>query len=336
MRRALELGASVRLTTSPNPWVGSVVLAADGSLAGEGATAAPGGPHAEASALASAGERARGGTCYSTLEPCTVTGRTGPCAEALIAAGVRRVVIAVADPDDRVSGRGVARLESAGVEVTTGVLAAEASEQLRPYLVHRTTLRPYVVLKLATTLDGYIAAPDGSSKWITGEPARADAHRLRAESDAVLVGAGTVRADDPQLTVRLGPRAGQAAGALGGVLASQPLRVVLGRAPEAARVRPAVEMTGDPRGVLDDLGRRGVLQLLVEGGSNVAAQFHRLGLVDRYVLYLAPALLGGADGRSMFAGQGAGSMAEAWRGRLVGVLRLGEDIRVDVEATGER
>jgi diaminohydroxyphosphoribosylaminopyrimidine deaminase/5-amino-6-(5-phosphoribosylamino)uracil reductase len=322
MRRALELGASVRGTTSPNPWVGSVVLDADGAAAGEGATQPPGGPHAEAGALAAAGERARGGTCYTTLEPCVVSGRTGPCAAALIAAGVRRVVVAIVDPDDSVSGRGIASLEAAGVEVTTGVLESEASELLRPYLVHRTSLRPYVVLKLAATLDGYIAAPDGSSKWITGEAARADVHRLRYESDAIVVGAGTVRADDPELTVRMD----------GGAVERQPLRVVLGRSPAGARVQPALEMKGDLRGVLDDLGRRGVLQLLVEGGAHVAGEFHRLGLVDRYVLYLAPALLGGSDGLSMFGGPGAGSMADVWRGRLVGLARLGGDVRIDLEA----
>ncbi|HXY46202.1 MAG TPA: bifunctional diaminohydroxyphosphoribosylaminopyrimidine deaminase/5-amino-6-(5-phosphoribosylamino)uracil reductase RibD, partial [Acidimicrobiales bacterium] len=270
MRRAIELGASVRTTTSPNPWVGSVVLAADGSLAGEGATAPPGGAHAEASALAAAGVRARGGTCYCSLEPCATHGRTPPCAGALIAAGLARVVVALIDPDDGVQGRGLAALEAAGIEVVTGVLAEAAEASLRPYLVHRRRLRPYVVLKLAATLDGRIAAPDGTSRWVTGEEARADVQRLRAESDAVLVGAGTVRADDPELTVRTDPPPPR-----------QPLRVVLGRAPEGARVQPALEMSGDVRGVLDELGRQGVLQLLVEGGAQVAGEFHRAGAVDR-------------------------------------------------------
>ena len=318
MARALELGMAVRTRTSPNPWVGSVVLASDGTLAGEGATSLPGGPHAEASALAAAGESARGGTCYTTLEPCSYHGRTPPCSTALISAGISRVVVGMIDPDDHVQGRGLAQLESAGVVVTAGVLGPEVEDSLRPYIVHRRSLRPYVVLKLAATLDGRIAAPDGSSRWITGPEAREDVHRLRAESDAILVGAGTVRADDPALTVRL-------EGA-----SRQPLRVVLGKAPGRARVRPALELSGDVRGVLDDLGRRGVLQLLVEGGSGVAGEFHRLSLGDRYVIYIAPALLGGDDGVAMFAGAGAATMGEVWRGSFLSLARLGQDIRLDI------
>ena len=178
------------------------------------------------------------------------------------------------------------------------------------------------MLKLAATLDGRTAAPDGSSRWITGPEARGDVHRLRAESDAVLVGAGTVRADDPALTVR--DDSEQLSG-------RQPLRVVLGHAPAEARVHPALEVDGDLGAVLDELGRRGVLQLLVEGGAHVAHEFHRDGLVDRYVFYIAPAFLGGDDGRPVFAGPGAATMADAWRGRLVSVRRLGADVRIDVE-----
>jgi len=306
--------------------VGSVVLAADGTLAGEGATSPPGGAHAEAMALAAAGEAARGGTCYSTLEPCVTYGRTPPCTSALVASGIGRVVVALVDPDDRVQGRGIAALTSAGIDVTTGVLVEDAEESLAPYLVHRRTLRPYVVLKLAATLDGRIAAPDGSSRWITGEEARGDVHRLRSESDAVLVGAGTIRADDPELSVRLGDSAG----------ARQPRRVVLGRAPAGARVQPALEVSGDIRGVLDALARDGVVQLLVEGGSHVAKEFHRLGAVDRYVVYVTAGFLGGDDGVAMFADPGAPTMADIWRGRLVGVQRFGNDIRIDVEPLSPR
>jgi diaminohydroxyphosphoribosylaminopyrimidine deaminase/5-amino-6-(5-phosphoribosylamino)uracil reductase len=175
-----------------------------------------------------------------------------------------------------------------------------------------------VTLKLGATLDGRTAAPDGSSRWITGEEARTDVHRLRAESDAVLVGAGTVRIDDPSLTVRH-------------VAGPDPQRVVLGRAPAGARVHPAVELSGSPDEVLDDLGRRGVLSVLVEGGATVAHDFHRAGLVDRYVLYLAPALMGGDDGAPMFRGAGAPTLGDVWRGRIVDVRRLGEDLRVEVE-----
>ncbi|MDQ3897785.1 MAG: RibD family protein, partial [Actinomycetota bacterium] len=201
-----------------------------------------------------------------------------------------------------------------------GVRADEVARQLAPYLKHRRTGHPYVVLKLAATLDGRTAAPDGTSRWITGPVAREDAHRLRAESDAVIVGAGTVRADNPSLTVRGVP------GRSGG---RDPLRVVLGKAPEEANVHPALEMTGDLGDILDDLGRRGVLQALVEGGATVAGDFHRAGLVDRYVIYLAPALFGGEDARPMFAGRGAPTIADVWRGRIVSVTRLGEDLRVE-------
>jgi diaminohydroxyphosphoribosylaminopyrimidine deaminase/5-amino-6-(5-phosphoribosylamino)uracil reductase len=176
-----------------------------------------------------------------------------------------------------------------------------------------------VVLKLAATLDGRIAAPDGSSQWLTGAEARADAHRLRAESDAVLVGAGTVRSDDPELTVRLAPAPEH-----------QPLRVVLGHAPDGARVHPALETGGDLGAVLDELGGKGVLQLLVEGGARVAHAFHSARLVDRYVLYMVPALFGGDDALGMFGGPGAQSMAELWRGRFVSVTRLGDDLRVEL------
>ena len=320
MARAVANAATVRTSTSPNPWVGAVVLA-PGGTAFDGATEPPGGRHAEIVALdaaRAAGVDPAGATVVVTLEPCSHTGRTGPCADALVAAGVARVVVGVSDPDPHVAGRGVERLAAAGIDVRLGVGAATVEEQLRPYLHHRRTGRPFVVLKLASTLDGRTAAPDGSSRWITGPEARADAHRLRAESDAVLVGAGTVRADDPALTVRDadGPA---------------PLRVVLGTAPEGARVHPCVEMTGDLDAVLDDLGAKGILQLLVEGGPTVAGDFHRSGLVDEYVLYLAPAILGGDDGRPLFAGPGAPTINDVWRGRITDVRPLGADVRITLE-----
>ena len=314
MREAMRLAASVRAATSPNPWVGAVLSSGHG-----GATAPPGGPHAERAALAAAGEMARGATMWVTLEPCDHHGRTPPCTEAIIEAGVARVVVGIEDPDPNVRGRGIARLQAAGVEVVTGVAEDEVRAQLAPYAKHRRTGRPWVVLKLAATLDGRTAAPDGSSQWITGDEARADAHRLRAESDAVLVGAGTVRADDPSLTVRL-------------VDGRDPLRVVLGRAPEGAKVHPALELDGDLGEVLDTLGAKGVLQLLVEGGPTVARAFHAAGLVDRYVIYLAPALFGGDDGRGLFTGPGAPTIADVWRGRIAAVRHLGPDLRIDLEA----
>jgi len=312
MRRALRLAATVRATTSPNPWVGCVVE--PGGF--EAATAPPGGPHAEVAALAAAGAQARGSSLYSTLEPCSHHGRTPPCVDAIVDAGVARVVVGIVDPDPHVQGAGVRALRAAGVQVDVGVCEDEVREQLGPYLKHRTTGRPWVVLKLAASLDGRTAAPDGSSRWITGTAARADGHRLRSESDAVIVGAGTVRADDPALTVRDVPGA-------------DPLRVVLGRAPAGARVHPALEMEGDLGDVLDRLGRQGVVQAVVEGGATVAGRFHRAGLVDRYVLYLAPALFGGDDGRPLFSGLGAPTIDDVWRGRIVSVDRVGDDLRVE-------
>jgi diaminohydroxyphosphoribosylaminopyrimidine deaminase/5-amino-6-(5-phosphoribosylamino)uracil reductase len=229
--------------------------------------------------------------------------------------------VAVEDPDRRVRGQGLAALAAAGIEVETGVLAHEAATQLAPYLKHRTTGRPWVTLKLASTMDGRAGAPDRTSQWITGDAARADAHRLRADSDAVLVGAGTVRSDDPSLTVRH-------------VSGADPQRVVLGHAPAGAKVLPAWELAGTPADVLDTLGTRGILSVLVEGGPTVAHDFHAAGVVDRYVIYLAPALIGGDDGIGLFTGPGAPTMADVWRGRIVDVQRLGDDLRVELEAVG--
>jgi len=323
MRRALALAASVRARTSPNPWVGAVVVTPEGDEF-EGATAPPGGPHAEVVALTAAGDRARGATLYTTLEPCGHHGRTPPCTGTIVAAGVARVVVGVIDPDPQVSGRGVATLREHGVAVDVGVGADDGAELLAPYLKHRRTGRPWVVLKLAATIDGRIAAPDGSARWLTGDEARADAHRLRALSDAVLVGAGTVRSDDPELTVRIEPAPEH-----------QPLRVVLGRAPDAAKVHPALELSGDLGTVLDELGAKGVLQVLVEGGARVAHGFHRAGLVDRYVVYLAPALFGGDDAVAMFSGPGAPRVEDLWRGRVVSVSQLGSDVRVELAPAGD-
>ena len=214
MTRAVALAEGGRGTTSPNPMVGAV-LVRDGRVVGEGFHRAAGTAHAEAVALAAAGPAAAGATCYVTLEPCAHHGRTPPCADALVAAGVARVVAAVTDPDPRVDGAGLARLRAGGVEVGVGAGAAAAATQNAAYLTHRRLGRPRVTLKAAASLDGKVAAPDGSSQWITGPAARADGHRLRAEADAVLVGAGTALADDPRLTVRLPGHAGR-----------QPLRVL--------------------------------------------------------------------------------------------------------------
>ncbi len=317
MRAAVEAAGSVRATAHPNPWVGCAIVGADGTLIALGSTRPPGQAHAEVTALELAGAQARGATAYVTLEPCSHHGRTGPCADALVEAGVARVVVGLADPDARVSGQGIERLRGAGVRVDVGCGADEVEAQLAPYLHHRRTGRPYVVLKLAATLDGRTAAPDGTSRWITGPVARADAHRLRAESDSIVVGAGTVRADDPSLTTRdaHGP---------------DPERVVLGRAPEGARVHPCTEWEGSIPELLDHLGDRGHVQVLVEGGATVAGSLHRHGLVDRYVVYLAPALLGGDDAPGLFTGAGAPTIADAWRGHIESVVALGDDLRLDL------
>ena len=317
METALEATAQVRTRTSPNPWVGAVVLSPAGDIVGVGATEPPGGAHAEVIALRAAGEAAVHGTLVVTLEPCAHHGRTPPCVDTIVAAGVTRVIIAVVDPDPLVAGRGITDLRAAGIDVEVGLLAAEATLQLEPYLHHRRTGRPYVVCKLATTIDGGIAAGDGSSRWITGVEARTDAHQLRAESDAIIVGAGTVRSDDPSLTVRH-------------VDGRNPLRVVLGTAPAEAKVRPCLEWTGDLPALLDDLGRRGVLQAMVEGGSRTVRSFFDLDLVDRYVLYAAPALFTGTGAVPMIAGPSAKSIDAIWRGRFAGVRHLGPDLRIDL------
>jgi diaminohydroxyphosphoribosylaminopyrimidine deaminase/5-amino-6-(5-phosphoribosylamino)uracil reductase len=252
-----------------------------------------------------------------TLEPCDHHGRTPPCTEAILAAGIRRVEVGVVDPDPLVSGRGIARLRAAGVEVVVGVGATQVVDQLGPYLFHRRTGRPYVTLKLAATLDGRTSAPDGTSQWITGEAARRDAHRLRAERDAILVGAGTVRRDDPALTVRM-------------VDGTDPRRFVLGTAPPGARVHPCTEVAGPAGEVLGRLGSEGVVDLLVEGGATVAHEFHCAGLIDHYVLYLAPALMGGDDAPGLFTGGGAPTITDLWRGEIVAVTRLGDDLRIDL------
>ena len=319
MTTALAAAAAVRTSTSPNPWVGAAIVSADGALVGVGATEPPGGRHAEIVALAAAGDTATGATLVCTLEPCSHHGRTPPCTDAIIASGIRRVVVAITDPDPKVAGTGIDALRNAGIEVALGTLADAATAQLAPYLHHRRTGRPYVICKLAMSADGGIAAPDGSSQWITGDEARRDAHRLRAESDAILVGAGTVRADDPALTVRH-------------VEGADPLRVVLGSAPAGAKVHPCLEWDGSLDDLLSDLGGRGVVQLMVEGGAGVVGSFHAAGLVDRFVLYLAPALFGGSDAKAAIGGATASTIADIWRGRFDVVERVGDDLRIELIA----
>ena len=350
MARAVALAEGGRGTASPNPMVGAV-LVRDGRVVGEGFHRAAGTAHAEAVALAAAAELAAGATCYVTLEPCAHHGRTPPCADALVAAGVARVVAAVPDPDPRVGGAGLARLRAAGVRVEVGTGAEAAAEQNAAYLTHRRLGRPRITLKAAASLDGKVAAPDGTSQWITGPSARADAHRLRAEADAVCVGAGTALADDPRLTVRLPGWSGR-----------QPLRVVVdaagrveatghlfdGEAETLVATTPAAPATAvdawkaagaevlicaeDPAGVdlhelARALGERRVLELMVEGGPRLQASLWAAGLADRLVWYLAPLAIGGQAAPGLL-GAGAATLAGAPRLRLASVDRLGDDLRL--------
>jgi diaminohydroxyphosphoribosylaminopyrimidine deaminase/5-amino-6-(5-phosphoribosylamino)uracil reductase len=324
MHRALALAETVRGRTSPNPAVGAVILDADGSLVGEGATAPAGGPHAEIAALRSAGAAARGGTAVVTLEPCAHTGRTGPCADALIQAGVAKVVYAVEDPNPAAAG-GAQRLQAAGVEVVADIEShAAASGALRPWLHSVRAGRPYVTWKFAATLDGRVAAADYTSQWISSAASRADVHLLRAGVDAILVGSGTVLSDDPQLTARDGEM----------VADHQPLRVVLDRrhrVPDDARVfddtaETVVLDTAAPQFALKALYDRGVRHVLLEGGPTLAGAFVEAHCVDEVIAYLAPTLLGA--GPAALGDAGIGTLAEAAMLEIESVARLGDDIKV--------
>ena len=333
MRRAVALSGSVGEATRPNPNVGAVVLDAAGAVVGEGRHERAGGAHAEVAALAEAGGRARGGTVVVTLEPCDTTGRTGPCTQALLAAGVARVVFAVGDPTP--AGGGAQRLAAAGVTVEGGVLAGEAEAANERWLLGVRRSRPFVVWKVAATLDGRVAAADGTSRWISGPASREDTHRLRAECDTVVAGVGTVLADDPHLTVR---------DAHGRVTGEQPLRVVVdsrGRTPTGARVLDAAAPTWVA--TADELGRglHGGVDLdallgalwakerrlvLLEGGPTLAGGFLRAGLVDRVVAYVAPMLLGA--GVPALAGTGVATLADHVPLEITEVHRLGPDVRL--------
>lgn len=320
-------GQEVRGTTSPNPPVGAVVLDAQGTVVGVGATSPPGGAHAEVNALTAAGERARGGTAVVTLEPCNHTGRTGPCSQAMLAAGVARVVFVFADPGET-QGGGAEYLRAAGVEVIgplvgdTGNLAGVPVFSVEPWLAAQRLGRPHVTLKYAATMDGFAAATDGTSQWITGEVARQRVHRDRARRDAILVGTGTVVADDPRLTARR---------ADGSLYDHQPLRIVVGTSDLAgdASIRPALHLqTRDLPVVLEELWGRGVVDVLVEGGPHLTAAFVAAGLVDAVEAYTAPALLG-AGLPAVVAPQGATTtMAGIHRFTLRSAETIGGDVLI--------
>jgi diaminohydroxyphosphoribosylaminopyrimidine deaminase/5-amino-6-(5-phosphoribosylamino)uracil reductase len=316
---AVAAGEKARLHAPPNPWVGAVIVNDQGVVVAQGHTQAPGESHAEVVALRRAGEKARGATMVVTLEPCCHVGRTGPCVEAIVEAGIARVIIGTSDPDSRVAGRGAALLRASGVDVEIGIEEEVVRAQLAPYLWHRVTGRPYVVLKIAATLDGVVAMADGTSQWITGEPARRDAHVLRANSQAILVGSGTVKTDDPALTARLDD------------IILEPLRVVLGTVPEGAKVRPCLERSGDLGLILDELGQLDVLQLLVEGGPTTAGAFLEQGLVNHIVWYASATFAGSEGTVGALKHLTTPTISALRRGRLVGVERIGEDVRMDVE-----
>ena len=348
MQRALELGWGALGTTSPNPAVGCVIVR-DGEVVGEGWTHPPGQQHAEAAALAQAGEQARGATLYTTLEPCNHYGRTPPCSEAIIAAGVVEVRIAVEDPNPNVAGGGIARLNEAGKRTEVGECVAEAARLIEAFAKHSMTGMPFVTAKYAMSLDGKIAARSGDSKWISGEKSREFAHLLRAQSDAIMVGINTVLADDPQLTAR---------DADGNANERQPLRVVLdshGRMPQDAQMlsapgdtvvvvaddfegpeRDGAETVRVPEGrggvdlrvLLKGLGARDITSVLVEGGGATIGALFDLKLVDKVVAFVAPVIIGGNEAISPVGGVGITEMEEALRLRDVEMKRFGEDVTV--------
>lgn len=326
LRRALEL-ARLGPVADTNPRVGAVVVDVAGVVVGEGHHLGAGTPHAEIEALSAAGSAARGATVYVSLEPCAHSGRTGPCVEALIRAGVARVVFAQTDPNPVAAG-GADELRSAGVLVSAGLLADEAEAINRTWTHRQRTGRPYVTWKFAGTLDGRAAARDGTSRWITSPEARADVHALRAACGAVIAGTGTVLADDPRLTAR--PPGGTR---------NQPLRVVLGERPVPALARvlddsapTLVLRTHDLSGALARLAADGIHHALLEGGPTLAAAFLRAGLIDEVVAYLAPALLGA--GRPIIGDLGIGTIADAVRLVPTEVSVLGTDVRITAECRG--
>jgi diaminohydroxyphosphoribosylaminopyrimidine deaminase/5-amino-6-(5-phosphoribosylamino)uracil reductase len=354
MRLALELAAQGEGRTAPNPAVGAVVVR-DGMVVGRGFHPKAGEPHAEIFALREAGEAARGADLYVTLEPCCHTGRTGPCTEAILAAGVVRVYIGCTDPNPQVSGRGCEQLRASGVEVVSGVLVDDCRRLIAPFAKHVRTGLPYVTLKAALTLDGNLATSSGNSQWITGPESRERVHRLRDRSDAVMVGIGTVLADNPRLTTRL-PQGGghdplrividsrlmtpEEALVVTGPSAAGVLIATTADAPEgkARRLRSLgaeVLRVGDGPSVdlsllLCDLGARGIQSILLEGGGRLNSAALQAGIVDRCMLFYAPLLLGGR-GIGLFAGTGVEFLADAVRLKGLRVEQVGNDVLLEGE-----
>ena len=354
MRRALDLARAARGTTSPNPPVGAAVVRDDGRIVGEGATqpaARAGGAHAEVMALRRAGEAARGATMYVTLEPCSHFGRTPPCADAIIAAGIARVAASVRDPNPKVSGRGFERLRRAGIALEIGQGREEAEDLAAPHAKLVTAGTPLVTVKFAMSLDGKTATRTGESKWITGEESRRFVHELRAESDAIMAGIGTVLADDPQLTARDADNAPfprqplrvivDSGGRLpsGAALLRQPGRTLVAAASEnaAARIRslgadalalPANDGRVDLPALMTALGERGVSSVFAEGGGTLAGSLLDASLADKIIAFIAPTIIGGEAAPSPIAGAGAKRMRDALRLSHVQIRRFGDDVAV--------
>ena len=359
MERALGLAERGRGLVCPNPLVGAVVVSG-GRVIGEGFHEGPGQPHAEVVALREAGEAARGATLYVSLEPCDHHGRTPPCTDAIVTAGIARVVAAMRDPNPVVDGRGFEKLRASGIEVGHGVLTYEAERLNEAFVKHIRTGTPFVTWKMAASLDGKVASRDGTSRWITGEAARADVHRLRAASDAIVVGAGTALVDDPSLTVRDPAYRGR-----------PPLRVLMdarGRVPAtgdlfddaAPTLVATTELSPEDRraewsaagaevvefqseaervpvaALLSDLGKRDVQGVLLEGGPTLAWAAVEEGVVDKVVVYLAPRLIGGVDAPSVLGGRGFAPIASALQLRISSFDRVGEDLKVEAYVHRDR
>lgn len=359
MQMALELGEKGRITAPPNPWVGAVIVK-NGRVIGEGFHLSAGGPHAEIAAINSLKESCEGATMYVTLEPCVHYGRTPPCADALIRSKLRRVVIGVEDPDDKVRGKGITALKNAGIEVATGLLKDKVSLSLAPYIHQRKTALPFCLAKAAISIDGNTAAIDKTSKWITTDEARSDAHRLRAESQAILIGSGTALADSPSLTVR----------GIQSMPKEQPLRILLDSSGQVApspplfdpSLAPTLVLTSskcpkgrilewknagaeveilpicangkgvDLKSALTLLGSRGILQLMIEGGSHILGAFFREELVNHFCVYIGPRLLG--KGIPLFQDFTPPTLNQAPYLKLIEVKKMGDCVRLDYHVNG--
>jgi diaminohydroxyphosphoribosylaminopyrimidine deaminase/5-amino-6-(5-phosphoribosylamino)uracil reductase len=344
MRRALQLALKGRGRTSPNPMVGSLLLK-KGKIIAQGYHERAGEPHAEAIVLKKAGEKARGGTLFITLEPCCHTDkRTPPCSKAIIQSGVKKVIVAMEDPNPRVSGKGIAELRAAGIEVKSGILEEKAKKLNEAYIKHIRTRLPFVTLKIAMSLDGKIATRTGDSKWITGEKARALVHRMRSDSDAILTGVGTVLADDPELTARI----------KGG---KDPVRIVIDRElktplgskifktpPETIIVSekhlpPELVSSGvknipfqgclSLKWLMESLGRMGITSVLIEAGSTLSGAALDEGIVDKVAFFIAPKIIGGKEAFPAVGGKGVEKIKNAYRVKDLEVRKIYEDFLIE-------